>query len=108
MSCESEKEIKVEDLGTKLQVALEDPCSGAVINISLATVKQIIVVRPDGTVITRDASFLSDGSDGVIYITSIAGDFNTDGTYQIQAYVVTPTWQGHSGIGEFEVTSNLV
>jgi len=104
MACE--KKIRTADIGTVLEIEILD-CDVA-LPVQTATVKTITVARPDGTTLTREAIFSVDGTNGKIYILSIAGDFTMSGTYSIQAYLELPAWQGHSDIGEFEVFDNLV
>jgi hypothetical protein len=76
-------------------------------DISAATTKTIKIKRPDGTVLTVSADFLTTGADGYIRYLSLITDLNTSGTYYIQAYLELPTWQGHSEIKEFEVFAPL-
>ena len=105
MSCEPK--IRVGDVNTALEIELLENCAAALATGG-ATLKNIIIARPDGTTFTRAAVFTSDGADGKIYILSEAGDLTMSGTYYIQAYLELPAWQGHSDIGEFEVYDNLV
>ncbi len=65
--------------------------SGTAINISTASTKQIRIRRPDGTLLTKTASFTGTGSDGKIQCTTIAGDLNVAGTYVAEGYAV---WGG--------------
>ena len=60
----AENEIRVGDIGTKFQVTVKDGAS--VVDISSATsTKQIILKKPDGTTLTKSATFSSDGTDGL-------------------------------------------
>lgn len=104
MACE--QNIRVGDIGTGLEIEVLQNCNDP-LPLQTASVKQITVQRPDKTTFTRDALFLTDGSDGVIYIATEAGDITIEGTYYLQAYLEIPTWQGKSDIGQFEVDDNL-
>ncbi|NOQ48193.1 MAG: hypothetical protein GQ576_03505 [Methanococcoides sp.] len=104
MACE--KKIRVGDVGTVLEIEILEDCS-VVLPVQTATVKTITIQRPDGTTFARDAIFSVDGTNGKIYILTIAGDLTMFGTYYIQAYLELPAWQGHSDIDEFEVEDNL-
>jgi hypothetical protein len=104
MSCE--QNIRVGDVGTNMEIEVLRNCA-EILPLQTASVKQIKVQRPDETFFVKDAVFLTDGSEGVIYFTTAAGDITVEGTYYIQAYLELPTWQGHSDIGEFEVDDNL-
>ena len=105
MACE--QKIRVGDVSTILEIELLENCVAA-LPTSGATLKQIIIQRPDNTTFTRVAIFTSDGTDGKIYILTEAGDLTMSGTYYIQAYIELPAWQGHSDIGDFVVYGNLV
>lgn len=104
MACEPT--IRVGDIGTQLEIEVVQNCSTP-LPIDSATVKTVTVKRPDSSSFTRDAIFLTDGTDGLLYILTIAGDLTLEGTYYIQAYLELPAWQGNSDIGEFEVEDNL-
>lgn len=105
MACE--QKIRVGDINTSLEIELLENCDTA-LPVDGATLKEITVVRPDGTSFTRTAIFTTDGTEGKIHILTEAGDLTMSGTYYIQAYLELPAWQGHSDIGEFEVFDNLV
>lgn len=102
-----EQKIRVGVVNTTIEVELKENCLAALATEG-ATVKNIIVQRPDGTTFTRPGVFTTDGTDGKIYFLTIAGDLTMSGTYYIQSYLELPSWQGHSDIGEFEVFDNLV
>lgn len=73
--------------------------------LSTATTKQILITQPSGTVLTKTASFLTDGTDGVLTYTTIAGDLDLNGgTHRMRAYVVIPGgYTGYSHSENFEV-----
>ncbi len=100
------KEIRVDDIGTKLELeVLEDSVA---VDISTASTKDITLQRPDGTTIVHEGVFTTDGTEGKVYFTTSLGDLSMEGTYYIQVYIALATWQGYSTIGEFEVHDNLV
>lgn len=105
MTCE--KVIRVGDVGTVLEIEVLEDCD-AILPVQTATIKKITILRPDKSSFVRDAIFSVDGTDGKIYILTIAGDLTMSGTYYIQAYIELPAWQGHSDIDDFEVEDNLV
>jgi hypothetical protein len=98
--------LQVGIVGAQLEVEVLQNCTTA-LSILTATTKEITVKRPDGTSFTRSALFTTDGSDGLIYFLTIAGDISLAGTYYIQAYLELPGWQGNSDIQEFEAQDNL-
>jgi hypothetical protein len=99
------EEIHEDDIGTKFLLTVKDGTSA--VDISSATTKQIIFEKPDGTTLTKDATFDSDGSDGKIYYESISGDLDTAGTWTIQAKVILPTGTWKSNKETFAVHSNI-
>ncbi len=107
----TQESLQVAVIGARLEVEIcewdEDTRTDVIVDISGATTLQIIVKRPDATVFTRTAILSSTGADGKMYIVTIAGDLTIEGTYYIQGYLVTATWDGPSTIGEFEVHENL-
>lgn len=99
------KTLRVGDVGTRLRVTVtvdDEP-----LDLTTATAKSITLRRPDGTVVTRAATFETDGSDGVVYITTEAGDLTHAGRWWMQAAVTLPTWSGKSTKHAFEVEGNL-
>lgn len=95
----------VGDIGTTFKVTITE--SGAVLNISGATTKEIKLQKPDGTTLTKTASFFTDGSDGIITYDSIDGDLSIKGLWKIQGSIVlTGTWHT-SDIGTFKVGAAL-
>ncbi|RLA38665.1 MAG: hypothetical protein DRR06_20380 [Gammaproteobacteria bacterium] len=101
-----ENEIHLNDVGTVFEVTLVE--SDVVVDISTATTLTIKFKKSDGaTVMTKTASFSTDGTDGRLQYTSVADDLDQTGPWKLQAYVIMPSWTGHSSIGEFEVFRNL-
>lgn len=98
-------QIRVNDIGTTLRFTIKD--GPDVVNISAATTKQLIFTKPNGVVLTKDATFLTDGSDGILYYTAIAGDLDTCGIWQAQAYLVFPSSSYKTSIIKFTVHRNL-
>jgi hypothetical protein len=78
------------DVGAVIQVTFTSDGS-TVIDIDDATTKQIKFEDPNGTVITKAAEYVTDGSDGVLKYTTVASDtvFATAGRWFIQGYVVS-------------------
>jgi len=96
------EEIHVNDVGTQFVVTIVD-CDDVAVDISAFTPLQITFAKPDGTTVVQTASFYTDGTDGKIYYTTIAGDIDTAGTWQLQGLV----GGFYSSIGSFTVNRNL-
>ena len=81
-----------------------DNGSFPIVNIAgFTTEKKIYFQRPDKTQFGKDATFFTNGTDGILYYDTVAGDLNQSGSWKRWAYIrsVTSTFTG-SPI-EFEV-----
>ena len=56
---------------------------------------------------TKTASFLTDGSDGMLTYFTSGSDLDVAGTYSVQAYIAMPDFTGYSTPTEFAVDANL-
>ena len=85
--------MQVGDIGTIITLTIQNT-SGSIVNVSSATTKQIRLRKPSGEVLNKTASFTSDGSDGKIQYTTISGDLDESGRWEMQAVVVLAlgTW----------------
>lgn len=104
MAC-SIYEIHLGDIGTAFEITLKD-CE-VIVDISTASLKQIIFRKPDKTVVTHDAIFKTDGTDGVIQYLTILNDLDQTGTWYIQAKVTLPAGTWSSDTAKFKVYKNL-
>lgn len=96
---------QVDDIKVRLIVTIYE--DDAVLNISTASSKSIIIRKPDGVIITATATFLTDGSDGKIYYDSVSGDLDTPGLYKIQGAIVINSGTYKSSIQMFRIDCNL-
>lgn len=106
------REIHVGDVGTLIEVTLLD-CN-TVVDLTGATVTDLVFVKPSGEKVTKEATFKTDGTDGILqYIVEEAEEeedppfFNEYGTWKIQGKVVLPTGTWNSDIAKFKVYDNL-
>lgn len=97
----SAKEIFVGDVGTAFTLTVVEGTS--VVDISSASVKEILFQKPSGTVVTKTATFQTDGTDGKIRYITIAGDIDESGYWLYQGHIVLPSWSGHTDTHGFEV-----
>jgi hypothetical protein len=65
------QEIHLGDIGTVFEVTLKD-CD-VIVDISTATEMYIIFQKPDGTKLTFDAEFTTDGEDGKLQYVTVDG-----------------------------------
>jgi hypothetical protein len=105
------REIHVGDIGTLIEVTLYD-CN-VVVDLTGATVTEMIFVKPSGIKITKDATFKTDGTDGILqYVVeepeeNEAPFFDEYGTWKIQGFVTLPAGSWSSDIAKFKVYANL-
>ena len=98
-------EIHTYDIGTVFEVTLLD--TDVAVDVSAASSKEIIFLKPDGTSVTKTAEFGTTGIDGIIKYTTIEDDLDTVGGWKLQAKVTLPTGTWSSDISKFKVYSNL-
>lgn len=94
--------INLNDEGTQIIGRIKDH-TGAIYPISTATVKNFIFRKPNGSTITRECSFLTNGTDGIMIYTTLSGDIDQIGRWEIKAYIETPTSKKTSLINDFMV-----
>lgn len=94
------------DIGTQIKVCIKD-CDSVVIDISLASTKQILLKKPSGTTLTKTANFVTDGTDGLIYYSVESGDLSEVGTWKIQGIVTIGGNTWHSSFESFRVYRNI-
>lgn len=97
---------QVDDIKVRLKVTITE--DGADLDISTATVKTIIITKPDGTVLTKTATFLTDGTEGIIYYDTVSGDLDQSGFYKIQGYIEISGGSYYGSISTFKVFCNLI
>lgn len=83
--------IHVGDIGTVIKVLIQDQ-DEAVVDVSSATVTKNILIYPPAhsanTLLTKAASFSTDGTDGYIQYAGESGVFDVAGDYWFQGSVV--------------------
>lgn len=94
------------DVGTAMEVTIVDQDS-AVVNISSATVREIVFKKPDGTSVTKTGVVVTDGTDGKMQHITVAGDLDVAGTWRIQGFVTIGSGSWSSDVDSFVVRGNL-
>ena len=90
------------DIGAIIEVTVVEP-DGDAKDISSASTKQLKFTKPNGVVMTKDAAFSTDGSDGKIRYTTVEGDLTPYGLWSCRAYLVMGGWTGHTSKCAFDV-----
>lgn len=88
----------VGDIGTKIEV-------NTYIDLTTATVMQLKIKKPDGTIMTKTATIPVGltAADGKIVYTTIAGDFDQAGLYLVQPYIETASTEHLGNTDKFTV-----
>ena len=105
-----ENDIHLGDIGTVFEATIKDCVNGvsSFVDLTGATFKEIIFKKPDGTKLTKAATFKTDGTDGIIQYTTIAGDLDqAGGSWKLQANLVLPSGSWRSSTYQFTVLDNL-
>ena len=98
-------EIHVDDIGVNFNITV---MNGSVpLDVSNADNIYIIFQKPDGSDLIKTASLITDGTDGNIRYTTVAGDLDQVGTWQIQAKVDFTISVFSTDIQKFKVYRNI-
>lgn len=99
--------IHLGDIGTIFKVRILDDSTSSPIDISSSIEKVIKFKKSNGVILERNAVFTTDGSDGYMEYSTIAGDLNVSGNWTIQGFVKSSTFENNSEIGVFEIKPNI-
>lgn len=83
--------------------------NGAPVDISAATTKLVILLRPDGSFKSAAGVFVTNGTDGKLQYTTIAGDLpqTTPGKYSFQVKIGLPSGQWYTTDHTVEVLPDI-
>lgn len=98
-------QVHVNDIGTEFRIQILD--DETVVDLSGASVLNIIFRKPSGNSIIVDAELYTDGLDGTMYYNAVEGDLDEAGIYKIQGYVEIGAGKFYSSIGSFKVHCNI-
>jgi hypothetical protein len=98
-------EIHVDDIGTKFTITIKD--GDSIVDISDAVLVLLIIRKPDSEIITRNASFTSNGEDGQVYYDIMDGDLDEAGFYKLQAKISFQNGVFYTNVHTFQVHCNL-
>lgn len=99
--------IHVGDVGTVFRLTIVEADGVTPIDVSAATVKSILFQKGNGARTKKTATLYTDGTDGVIQYTAVAGDVDSAGNWQLQGYVEIPDGKFYSEILRFRVLDNI-
>lgn len=92
-------------VGVNIQLTIRDE-NDAIKDISTATTKEIILEKPNGSTVTKTASFVTNGGDGKIHYVTLANDLDQASLWKVQAHIVTPLYDLRSTLGHMIVLKN--
>lgn len=102
-------EIHLNDIGVQFLVTMKDQDGDIITDLNLLADKKFIFVKPDLTKLTKNAIFVTDGTDGLLYYTSLTGDLDQSGTWNFQVVVTYSNGKTYSSdIERFIVHRNLL
>jgi hypothetical protein len=97
--------LQVDFVGANIEVTVTE--DEAVVDISTATVKTLIFKKPRGTVVSKTATFSTDGTDGKLKYITESGFLDQTGFWKVQAELTTPDYIGRTKEAIFTVRANL-
>ena len=100
-------EIRVGDVSSRFIATIKD--GDDIVDLTTASVLQLIFHKPDATVVTKTASLYTDGTDGKLsWATTATTDLDQEGYWKLQGYVeFSGGGKYHSDIKQFQVHPNL-
>ena len=104
------EEVHINDEGTIFRITINDCDADGVqspLDVSAATLLELIFKSPTGVLKTMSASLTTDGTDGKIEYTTITNDMDEIGNWRLQARVEFSSGKWKSDIGSFRVHENL-
>jgi len=99
--CSPNELVHVEDETTFTCICVDR--DNAAVDISAASSKSILFRKPNGTVVTKTATFTTDGTDGSIYYTTDETDLDVAGLWKFRAEVMVGARNRESSTCEIEV-----
>lgn len=105
-------DIHQNDIGVMFKLTVKDQ-DGSVVVLGDSHSITVTFLRPDKTVSSKTALLFSDGTDGVVKYTTVSGDLNQAGRWQLQAIVSQTDDEDavisrfHSDAVKFKVLPNL-
>jgi hypothetical protein len=98
-------EIHYGDIGVNFNITVMNGTE--ILNVSNANSISIIFQKPDSSDLTKTAALTTNGTDGKIKYTTVAGDLDQIGTWQIQARVDFGASVFSTDIQKFKVYRNI-
>ena len=99
---------RVNHTGAVIRRTIQDPDTGAAVDVSTAGTRTLKLEKPNGQVLFKAASFTTDGTDGQLQYTTSEGDLDVQGLWRCQFYVEFASNQHfHTDMFKLQVGGNL-
>lgn len=98
-------ELHYGDIGTVIRITVNE--DNVAKDVSGATAKAFKFRKPSGATVNKNASFETDGTDGVLRYVTADGDLDEAGLWRVQVLLEIGTGSWSSDIAEFRVDPNL-
>jgi hypothetical protein len=76
-------------------------------NIYGLTAANVFLIKPSGTITAGSGTLYTDGSDGILLYTTVAGDLDEAGLYELQGRIYTPSGDFYNSVTYFQVLEPL-
>lgn len=86
--------IQVGDSGTQIMLKVRE--GGRRLDLSAATSLRVVLSKPDGNTLLRDATLLTDGKDGALLYVTAPGEVDQPGLWHVQAELTLGAWGGRT------------
>lgn len=98
-------DLHVGDIGTVLRFTVKE--NGVALDLSSCTDLNLHLQKKDKSVITRDLSFTTDGTDGKVEYVTTYGDIDQKGKWKAQVFLTMTSGSWHTSIVELDVEANV-
>lgn len=95
--------IQLGDVGTQIIVRVRE--GGRRMDLRTAAVTRVVLTKPDGDVLLRDATLLTDGADGALLYVTAPGEVDQPGLWYVQAELQVGPWSGRTNRAGLRVES---
>ena len=95
--------IQVRDSGTQIIMKVRE--GGRRMDLRGATATRLVLTKPDGNALVRDATFATDGADGALLYVTGTGEVDQPGLWSVQAEIELSGWSGRTTRAALRVES---
>jgi len=111
MTLQIETTLHLGEVGKRFRVEvydLDDDGQKVAINVSSATTKELLLQKPgESTAVAKALTWYTDGSDGLAYYDTVAGDLDAAGDWIGQGHLIGPTFEWYGEKVSFPVETVL-